>query len=92
MEGLHARLERGAAQPLRQPSFVVRVGVLNLRAVRLGAPVSRAQNGEFLDRPPKADLYAGRLTPARKAAPGNLLRRPGRAQDVGDLVQATSDG
>ncbi len=77
---------------LRQPSFVVSVGALNLRALRSGALVSRARNGELLDGAPKADLNTGRLTPARKAAPGNLLRRPGRAQDVGDLLQATSDG
>ena len=87
-----SQLERVGAHLLRQPSLVVSVGVLNLGAVRSRALVFRAGNGELLDGSPKADLDTGRLTPARKVAPGNLLRRPGRAQDVGDLLQATSDG
>ena len=56
-----SQLERSAAHLLRQPSFVISIGVLNLRAVRSRALVSRAGNGKLLDGGPKANLYAGRF-------------------------------
>ena len=77
-----SQLERVGAHLLRQPSFVVGVGVLNLSALRLGALVSRARNGKLLDRAPKPDLDTGRLSSVSYRQAVNPRPVAGRAAPV----------
>ena len=66
--GLNFQLERADAHLLRQPSFVISVGVLNLRALRSRALVPRAGDGEILDGPTEPNLNTG-LIAALEATP-----------------------